>query len=88
MEQVDHSVYRKGTTPAIEQTAPLHDDDEIAARARKIRALPIGERIYTQGQILGRIRTMEKNVQRGYTDWLPALEAERRLLELTKLGMQ
>jgi len=52
MSEVDASVYAKGTVPAIDP-APIDMDDEIAARARKIRALPIGERIYMQGQILG-----------------------------------
>ena len=84
---VDTSVYAKAQTPAIEQTAPLYDDDEIAAKARRIRALSIGERTYAQSQIMGRIATMEKNIERGYLEWRPALEAERRLLELTKLGI-
>jgi hypothetical protein len=58
--------YAKTSTAAVEQTAPLFDEDEIAAEARRIRALPISEHIYAQGQILGRICAMETNISGGY----------------------
>jgi hypothetical protein len=81
----DTERYARSTTPAIEP-APIDTDAEIQARARKIRAMPIGERIYMQGQILGRIRTMERNQKNGY-DWSRELEVERKVLELSRMGM-
>lgn len=44
--------YARGSTPAIEPN-PIDLDEEIQARARKIRALPIGERLYVLGPNLG-----------------------------------
>jgi hypothetical protein len=86
LSDVNADIYAKGRTPAIEQE-PTDLEQEIQARARKIRAMPVGERIYAQGSISGRIRTMEKNIERGYSEWVPQLEAEKRVLELSKLGM-
>jgi hypothetical protein len=77
---------QRAQTPAITQE-PTDIEQEIQARARKIRAMPLGERIYAQGSIMGRIKTMERNIAKGYHEYIPQLEAERRVLELSKLGM-
>lgn len=82
---VDKERYTKSTTPAIEPE-PIDLEDEAAIRAHKIRALPIGERLYVQGQIAARIKTMEKNIAQGY-DWSRELEVKRKVLELSRLGM-
>jgi hypothetical protein len=85
-QSVDHAVYAKGATPAVEQD-PVSIDDEIQARARRIRRLSTGERLHAQAALQSRINTMEKNIERGYREWIPALEADRKVLELSQMGI-
>jgi hypothetical protein len=75
MSEVDHSVYAKGSTPAIEQE-PTPIEDEIEARARRIRRLSTGDRLHAQAALQSRIKTMERNIAN-----------EKRVLELSQIGL-
>jgi hypothetical protein len=83
---VDASVYAKGQAAAIEQEA-TDIEEEIQARARRIRRLAAGDRLHAQMQLAARIKTMERNISQGYREWIPALEADKRVLELSRMGI-
>jgi hypothetical protein len=90
MSEVDHSVnheiYARGSTPAIEQE-PTDLETEIELRARRIRRLYPGDRLHAQAALQSRIRTMEKNIAQGYREYIDAVEVEKRVLELSKIGI-
>jgi hypothetical protein len=86
LSDVDASVYAKAQTPAIEQPA-MDVDAEIAARVSKIRRLYPSDRYRTLGEIAARMKTMERNIERGYTEWQAPLEIERRVYELAQIGI-
>jgi predicted nucleic acid-binding protein len=79
-------LYARSTTPAIEQE-PTPIEDEIQARVRRIRRLSTGDRLYAQSQLASRIKVMERNIANGYREYIPALEVEKRVLELSQIGI-
>lgn len=84
MSEVNHAIYARATTPAIDPS--VHDltvEEEAQARARRIREIPsLGERQYNVSRLQSDIQQCRRNIEAGYPDAAPRLALLTRTLEL------
>jgi hypothetical protein len=57
-------------------------EEQAQDRARRIQALEGGHRLHAEGELARELATLDRNVERGYSEWIPRRNMLRRTQEL------